>query len=85
MNYFQKLREIDRCLEIQERTRLQPKMKTTATTSPDTDATANPTQIFKRGVVVEVIYDLAAYPEEDWEEMKALVKSSGSSKHCAKK
>lgn len=46
---------------------------TTATTSPDTDATAAPTQIFKRGVVVEVIYDLSAYPEEDWEEMKTLV------------
>ena len=46
---------------------------TTASTSPDTDATANPTQIFTRAVVVEVLYDLSVFPEEDLEEMKALI------------
>jgi hypothetical protein len=48
---------------------------TTASTSPDTDATANPTQIFTRAVVVEVLYDLSVFPEEDLEEMKALIGS----------
>lgn len=35
--------------------------------------TAAPTQILLRAVVVEVLYDLAAFPDEDIQEMKALV------------
>ena len=35
--------------------------------------TAAPTQILLRAVVVEVLYDLAAFPDEDLQEMKALV------------
>ena len=48
---------------------------TTASAPADPNATANPTQLLQRAVVVEVLYDLAAYPEEDMEEMKALVDS----------
>ena len=47
----------------------------TASSPPDTDATANPTQIFNRAVVVEVLYDLSVFTEEDFEEMKSLVGS----------
>ena len=36
-------------------------------------ATANPTQILLRAVVVEVLYDPAVFPDEDIEEMKALL------------
>jgi len=46
---------------------------TTAQAPSDPNATAGPTQILKRAVVVEVLYDLCAYPEEDWEEIKQLV------------
>ena len=38
-------------------------------------ATAAPTQVLTRAVVVEVLYDLAAFPEEDVNELKALVSS----------
>jgi len=37
------------------------------------DATANPNQVLLRAVVVEVLYDLAAFPDEDIEEMKSLI------------
>jgi len=47
----------------------------TATSPENTDATAQPTQIFTRAVVVEVLYDLSVFPEEDLEEMKALIDS----------
>ena len=47
----------------------------TATTNPNTDATANPTQIFNRAVVVEVLYDLSVFTEEDFEEMQGLIDS----------
>jgi hypothetical protein len=36
-------------------------------------ATASPTQTLLRAVVVEVLYDLAAIPDEDIEELKSLV------------
>ena len=35
--------------------------------------TANPNQILLRAVVVEVLYDLSVFPDEDMEEMKSLV------------
>jgi len=47
----------------------------TASAPADANATANPTQIFTRAVVVEVLYDLSVFPEEDLEEMKALIDS----------
>lgn len=34
---------------------------------------ANPTQILLRAVVVEVLYDLAAFPDEDIEELRSLI------------
>ena len=37
--------------------------------------TANPTQVLLRAVVVEVLYDLAAFADEDIEEMKALIEA----------
>lgn len=49
--------------------------------NPTASAPANPgatdptTQIFQRAVVVEVLYDLSVFPDEDMEEMKALVDS----------
>ena len=35
--------------------------------------TASPNQILLRAVVVDVLYDLAVFPDEDMEEMKALI------------
>lgn len=39
----------------------------------DAQALAPPNQILLRAVVVEVLYDLAVFPDEDMEEMKSLI------------
>jgi len=47
----------------------------TASAPADANATAAPTQIFSRAVVVEVLYDLSVWTDEDLEELKALIDS----------
>ena len=47
----------------------------TASVSANPGATDAPTQIFNRAVVVEVLYDLSVFSEEDFEEMKSLIDS----------
>ena len=39
----------------------------------ENQATAPPNQILLRAVVVEVLYDLSVFPDEDMEEMKSLI------------
>ena len=51
---------------------LNTKASASSSTSNATDA---PTQVITRAVVVEVLYDLSAFPEDDITELKALVKS----------